>query len=108
VFLRDCFDHVIQLLDLVESYRELTADLREFQMSLVSNRMNEIMKVLTVLATLFMPLSFIAGVYGMNFDRQSQWNMPELGWPFGYVFALSLMAGTATSMLLFFRRRGWF
>ncbi len=103
VFLRDCFDHVIQLLDLVDTYRELTADLREFQMSLVSQRMNEIMKVLTVISTIFMPLSFIAGVYGMNFDK-----MPELHWEHGYFFALALMASSAFGMLWFFRRKGWF
>ncbi len=67
-FLRDCYDHVIQVIDLVDTYRELTADVRDFYMSSVSNRMNEIMKVLTIIATIFMPLSFIAGVYGMNFN----------------------------------------
>lgn len=103
VFLRDCFDHVIQMLDLVDSYRELTADLREFQMSLVSNRMNEIMKVLTVISTIFMPLSFIAGVYGMNFDH-----MPELHWGYGYYFAIILMVTSAASMLWYFRKQGWF
>ncbi len=87
VFLRDCFDHVIQLLDLVDTCRELTADLREYQMSLNSHRMNEIMKVLTVISTIFMPLSFIAGVYGMNFEG-SPYNMPELRWKYGYEFAL--------------------
>ena len=108
VFLRDCYDHVVQLLDMVESYRELTADLREFQMSLMSNRMNEIMKVLTVLSTLFLPISFIAGLYGMNFDTRSPWNMPELGWFLGYPFALGLMLASTFGMLAFFRRRGWF
>lgn len=108
VFLRDCYDHVIQLLDMVESYRELTADLREFQMSLVSNRMNEIMKVLTVLSTLFMPMSFIAGLYGMNFNTASPWNMPELNWYWGYPFSLLLMFASILAMLVFFRRRGWF
>lgn len=108
VFLRDCYDHVIQLLDMVESYRELTADLREFQMSLVGNRMNEIMKVLTVISTVFMPLSFLAGVYGMNFNTASPWNMPELNWWFGYPFALGLMLASFLGMLAFFRSRGWF
>jgi magnesium transporter len=108
VFLRDCYDHVIQLLDMVESYRELTADLREFQMSLVGNRMNEIMKVLTVISTLFMPLSFIVGLYGMNFNTDYAWNMPELNWRWGYLFSLSLMFASIAGMLLFFRRRGWF
>ncbi len=108
VFLRDCFDHVIQLLDLVDTYRELTADLREFQMSMVSNRMNEIMKVLTVISTIFMPLSFIVGLYGMNFDTRSPWNMPELTWRYGYPFALSLLVATVCGMLYFFHRKRWF
>jgi len=108
VFLRDCYDHVIQLLDMVESYRELTADLREFQMSLVGKRMNEIMKVLTVISTLFMPLSFIVGLYGMNFNTASPWNMPELNWRLGYPFSLCLMLASIVGMLYFFRRRGWF
>lgn len=107
VFLRDCFDHVIQLLDLVDTYRELTADLREYQMSINSQRMNEIMKVLTVISTIFMPLSFIVGLYGMNFDN-SPWNMPELHWRYGYFFALGLMATCVTGMLWYFRRKGWF
>lgn len=108
VFLRDCYDHVIQLLDAVESYRELTADLREFQMSLVGNRMNEIMKVLTVISVLFMPLSFIVGLYGMNFNTDSPWNMPELNWRLGYPFVFGLMLASTAGMLYFFRRRGWF
>ena len=107
VFLRDCFDHVIQLLDLVDTYRELTADLREYQMSLNSHRMNEIMKVLTVISTIFMPLSFIAGLYGMNFEG-SPWNMPELHWRYGYPFALGLMLATVLGMLWYFRRKHWF
>ena len=107
VFLRDCFDHVIQLLDLVDTYRELTADLREYQMSLNSHRMNEIMKVLTVISTIFMPLSFIAGLYGMNFDS-SPWNMPELHWRYGYFFAIGLMFASVMGMLWYFRRKGWF
>jgi magnesium transporter len=80
----------------------------DLYLSSVSNRMNEIMKVLTVIATIFIPLGFIAGVYGMNFDRQaSRYNMPELGWPFGYPLVLGLMLAVAVGMLLYFRRRGW-
>jgi len=107
VFLRDCFDHVIQLLDLVDTYRELTADLREYQMSLNSHRMNEIMKVLTVISTIFMPLTFIAGVYGMNFEG-SPWNLPELHWRYGYFYSLGLMLAALLGMLWYFRRKGWF
>ncbi|MDT8437026.1 MAG: magnesium/cobalt transporter CorA, partial [Gemmatimonadota bacterium] len=89
VFLRDCYDHAIRIIDLVEAFREMTSDLMNTYLTAVSNRMNEIMKVLTIIATIFIPLSFIAGLYGMNFDPSvSRWNMPELGWPFGYAFAL--------------------
>jgi len=97
-----------QLVDLTETCRELTADLRDFHFSQISMRQNEIMKVLTVMATVFMPLSFIAGVYGMNFDPDaSAWNMPELEWPYGYLFSIGLMAATALGLLGFFWFRGW-
>jgi magnesium transporter len=108
VYLRDCYDHAVQLIDLLESYRDISGDVRDFYLSSVSNRMNEIMKTLTVIATIFLPLSFIAGVYGMNFNPDvSRWNMPELNWRYGYQFALGLMAAVAAGMLLFFKRRGW-
>jgi len=108
VYFRDCYDHTVQMIDLVEMYRELGSDLRDLYLTSTSNRMNEIMKVLTVITTVFMPLSFIAGVYGMNFDpKASRWNMPELQWKYGYPFALSLMAVATVGMLLAFRRRGW-
>jgi magnesium transporter len=77
-------------------------------LSSVSNKMNEVMKVLTIIATIFIPLSFIAGVYGMNFDNAvSSWNMPELGWRFGYPFALGLMAAAAAALLYLLWRKGW-
>jgi magnesium transporter len=80
----------------------------ETYLSSLSNRMNEIMKVLTMMATVFIPLSFIAGLYGMNFDpRASPWNMPELGWRYGYPFALGLMVAVAGGLLWSFWRRGW-
>ncbi|MGD9857556.1 MAG: magnesium/cobalt transporter CorA [Planctomycetaceae bacterium] len=108
IYLRDCYDHVAQLIDLTETCREIASDLRDFHFSQISMRQNEIMKVLTVMATIFMPLSFIAGVYGMNFDPQaSPWNMPELEWRFGYPFSLVLMAGTTAALLGFFWYRGW-
>ena len=108
LFLRDCFDHTVQIMDLVQTCRELCTDTRDFYLTQVNNRISETMKVLTIIATVFMPLSFIAGVYGMNFDRTiSRWNMPELGWPFGYPMILGVMACVAGAMLLFFRRRGW-
>jgi magnesium transporter len=108
IYLRDCYDHVVQLIDLIEVYRELSMDLRDFYMSTVSNRINETMRVLTIVSTIFIPMTFIAGVYGMNFKTEvSPWNMPELGWYFGYPFSLALMLGTVTFMLVYFRRQGW-
>lgn len=107
-YLRDCYDHVSQLIDLIETYRELGSDLTDVYLSSVSNRTNEIMRVLTVIATIFIPLTFIAGVYGMNFNpNASPWNMPELNWFWGYPFALLLMLIVAAGQLLFFRRKGW-
>jgi magnesium transporter len=109
LYLRDCLDHTYQLIELVEHYRDLASGLLDLHLTIVSNRMNDVMKVLTIIATIFIPLGFIAGVYGMNFDvGASPWNMPELSWPFGYLFALGLMAIVAGGMILFFRRKGWF
>jgi len=108
VHLRDCWDHVVLLLDLTETYRELCADLRDYCLSAISNRMNEVMKWLSLIATIFIPLSFIAGVYGMNFDPDvSPWNMPELRWYYGYPFSLLLMLAVAVLMIWVFYRRGW-
>ncbi len=108
LYLRDCYDHVSQLIDLIETYRELGSDLTDVYLSSISNRTNEIMRVLTVIATIFIPLTFIAGVYGMNFNPSaSPWNMPELNWFWGYPFSLALMAAVALGQLIFFRRRGW-
>ena len=108
VFLRDCADHTAQLLDMVEIHREVTSGLLDLHLSSLSTRMNEIMKVLTIIATIFIPLGFIAGLYGMNFDRKvSPLNMPELGWRFGYPFALALMLAVALAMLAYFWRSGW-
>jgi magnesium transporter len=109
VFLRDCHDHVLQVLDVLESYRDLAASLMETYLSSQSYRMNEVMKVLTIIATIFIPLTFIAGIYGMNFDvSKSPLNMPELRWYWGYPFSLVLMAGVALCLVVFFRRKGWF
>jgi magnesium transporter len=107
VYLRDCYDHTVQLTELLELYRETCSDLRDFHFSLMSGRMNEIMKVLTIIATIFIPLGFIAGVYGMNFDPDLPGNMPELKWPYGYVFALCLMLLAAGGMVFYFWRKGW-
>lgn len=108
LYLRDCYDHVTQLIDLIETHRELGADLIDVYLSSISNRTNEIMRVLTVISTIFIPLTFIAGVYGMNFNSSaSPWNMPELNWFWGYPLSLALMAAVALGQLIFFRRRGW-
>ena len=107
VYMRDCYDHTMQVIDLLETYRELCADLTDMYLSSVSNRMNEVMKVLTVISTIFIPLSFVASLYGMNFDTQSAWNMPELSFPFGYPLLLLFMLVMTLGMLRFFYRRGW-
>lgn len=108
VYLRDGQDHASQLLDSVDACRELSISLAELYDSRLNQRMNDIMKLLTLISTVFIPLSFIAGVYGMNFEPStSAWNMPELRWRYGYPFALALMVGTAAGLLWFFRRRGW-
>jgi magnesium transporter len=108
IFLRDCHDHTIQLLDSLDTNRELASSLMDLHLSNVSMRMNEVMKVLTIIATIFMPLGFIAGVYGMNFDGGlSSWNMPELRWKLGYPYALGLMGLTALGLAFFFRKKGW-
>ena len=108
LYLRDVYDHAIRIIDLVETYREVCSDLMDLYLSSISNRMNEIMKVLTVISTIFIPLTFIVGVYGMNFDTElSPWNMPELKWRYGYVACLVLMAFISIGQIAFFRRKGW-
>lgn len=108
IYLRDVHDHTIQIIDLVESYRDISAGITEVYLSSVSQRTNEIVKVLTIISTIFIPLTFIVGVYGMNFDPDaSPWNMPELRWRWGYPLAWLLMVLTITAMVLFFYRRGW-
>jgi magnesium transporter len=108
LYLRDLYDHVIQIIDILESYREMVGALVDLYMSNQGNRMNEVMKVLTIIATIFIPLTFIAGIYGMNFDPESSpWNMPELAWYWGYPAALAVMALIAGGMVLYFRRRRW-
>ena len=106
-YLQDVYDHAMRVLEMVESFRETSSSLLDVYLSSQGNRMNEIMKVLTMFASIFIPLSFIAGLYGMNFDTSSPWNMPELAWPYGYFFALGLMAAVAGGLLVFFARKGW-
>jgi magnesium transporter len=108
IYLRDCYDHTIQILDMVETYRDLTSGMVDIYLSSVSNRMNEIMKVLTIMASVFIPLTFLAGLYGMNFNpTSSPWNMPELNWHWGYPAVLGIMAAVAAAMLVYFHRKGW-
>jgi magnesium transporter len=108
VYLRDCYDHVVQIVDLVETYRELTADLRDLHMSSVSNRINETMRVLTIISTIFIPLTFITSIYGMNFEyADSPWNMPELHARYGYPAVWVVMILTALGMIVYFWRQGW-
>lgn len=108
LYLRDAFDHVVRVMDLLDTDRAVASDLMEIYMAVSNNRLGEVTKVLTIIATIFIPLSFIASIYGMNFDTQKgDWNMPELEWTYGYPFALGLMALVAGSFLVFFWRRGW-
>lgn len=109
IYFQDCYDHIIQVLDILETYREIASSLMDVYLSSLSNRMNEVMKLLTVMSSIFIPLTFIAGVYGMNFNPQvSPWNMPELEWRWGYVACLAVMAAIAGGLILFFWKRGWF
>lgn len=86
----------------------MCADMRDLVLTMVGQRTNDIMRVLTIMSTIFIPLSFIAGVYGMNFDTGvSPFNMPELRWQYGYFFALGIMVATASALLVFFYRKGW-
>lgn len=102
IFLRDCYDHSVQVMDMVESYREITSGLHDVYLSSISNRTNEIMKFLTIISTVFIPLTFIAGVYGMNFKH-----MPELEWEYGYFYTLAFMFLIGASLFVYFYRKGW-
>ena len=113
LFLRDCYDHTVQLMDFLETYRELGSDLRDLFLSSASNRLAEIMKVLTIMSSIFIPLTFIAGIYGMNFEyktpdgRTNPLNMPELRWYWGYPATLAVMALIAIVLVVYFYRKGW-
>jgi len=102
-YLRDCYDHITRAIDVLETYRELASDLMAAHLAIVSNQMNSVMKTLAVIATIFIPLTFVAGIYGMNFER-----MPELKWSWGYPAALVVMLLVAGAMVLYFRRKKWF
>ncbi|HWO96940.1 MAG TPA: magnesium/cobalt transporter CorA [Bacillus sp. (in: firmicutes)] len=102
-YFTDIYDHLLKLAESIESNRELTTDIRDSYISLNSNRMNSIMMTLTVITTIFMPLTFIAGIYGMNFEH-----MPELTWRYGYFLVLGIMAVIGISMFFWFKAKGWF
>ncbi|WP_192823580.1 magnesium/cobalt transporter CorA [Rufibacter sp. LB8] len=113
IYFKDVYDHTIQLMDLVDNYKEMTSSLSDLYLSNVSHRMNEVMKVLTIISTIFIPLSFIVGLYGMNFSRENPrgginpLNMPELYHPYGYLTLLVVMALVVTGMVYYFYRKGW-
>jgi len=106
-YIRDAQDHVARLMDLMETDRFMASDLMEIYLTATSNRLGEVNKFLTIVATIFIPLGFIASVYGMNFHPDSPWNMPELNWHFGYPFALGLMLLTAGGFMSYFWWKGW-
>lgn len=108
VYLRDCHDHTVQIIELLENFRDMASAMVDIYLSSVSQRTNENMRVLTMIATIFIPLTFIVGIYGMNFEHPtSPWAMPELGWYYGYPMVWGLMILVTAGLLWFFRRRGW-
>jgi magnesium transporter len=112
VYLRDCYDHTVQIMDLVESYRDLTSGLMELHLTSIGMRTNEIMRVLTVISAIFIPLTFVAGVYGMNFAPEANGtplplNMPELYSPYGYIGCLLFMGAVAAALLILFKKKRW-
>jgi len=107
LYFRDCYDHAVQALEVSENFREMASGLLDIYLSSLSHRLNDVMKVLTIISTVFMPLSFLAGVYGMNFDRSRPLNMPELGWSYGYLGFWVIAIAAVGTMLWLFRRRGW-
>jgi magnesium transporter len=102
IYLRDVYDHTIQVIDTIETFRDMISGMLDIYLSSVSNRMNEVMKVLTIIATIFIPLTLIAGVYGMNFKY-----MPELEWPWAYPILWLVMLAIGVLMLVYFRRKKW-
>jgi magnesium transporter len=102
IYLRDVYDHTIQTIDTIETYRDMVSGMLDIYLSSVSNRLNSVMKVLTIIATIFMPLTFIAGIYGMNFKY-----MPELEWRWGYPVIWLIVIGIGVFMLLYFRKKKW-
>jgi len=110
LYLRDCYDHTVQIMDLMETYRDMTSSMLDVYLSSISYKLNDVMRVLTVISTIFIPLTFLVGVYGMNFSANSKspWAMPELNWYYGYPLLWIGMIAMAIGMLIFFKRKGWF
>jgi magnesium transporter len=102
LFLKDLYDHIAQVIDTTETFREMVSNLLDIYLSSLSNKMNEIMKVLTIIATIFIPITFIVGVYGMNFT-----NMPEITWPWGYPMVWLVIIVIVVGLLLFFKKKKW-
>ena len=108
IYLRDMYDHTIQVIDTIETFRDMISGMLDIYMSSVSNKMNEVMKVLTIFAAIFIPLTFVAGIYGMNFNPEaSPFNMPELGWQWGYPMVWIIMIAVIITMLIYFKRKKW-
>ncbi|MCY9021242.1 magnesium and cobalt transport protein CorA, partial [Priestia megaterium] len=102
-YFNDIYDHLIKLTSMVEANRDMTSDMRDNYLSLNANRMNSIMMTLTIISSIFIPLTFVVGLYGMNFDH-----MPELHWHYGYYIVLGIMGLMTIGMILWFKRKGWF
>ena len=101
-YIKDVYDHEVQVLDTIDTYRDMLSGLQDLYLSITSNKMNEVMKVLTIIATIFIPLTFIAGIYGMNFEY-----MPELGYRWAYFIVWGIMILVALIMVVYFRRKKW-
>ncbi len=106
-YLRDLYEHTIQIIDTIETFRDMVSGLLDIYLSSLSNRMNEVMKVLTIIATIFIPLGFLAGVYGMNFDTSSPFNLPELSMRYGYILFWVLVLVTGCGLFFFFKKKKW-
>jgi magnesium transporter len=108
IFLRDLYDHIRQNIETMENYREILNGMLEIYLSNSGQKLNEVVKVLTIISTIFIPLTFIVGIYGMNFDTSaSGWNMPELSWRFGYPVVITIMTVIALGMILYFKKKKW-
>jgi magnesium transporter len=101
-YIRDVYDHIVQIIDTIETFRDIVSGMLDIYLSSISNKMNEVMKVLTIIATILIPMTVVSGIYGMNFQ-----NIPELSWPLGYPMALMLMFMIAVIMVTYFWRKGW-